>query len=252
MKPLLEMLTDRPEPEQEKEKKQEKAHAKKQEKASVDDACDSTSKEDETGQRKVQLLQAKAVELRDEQHKHRVPQVMSTENIFVELPSVPEIDESASSGPPSPLPPLSRSHSVPKTRIQTPTQSRRCYPSPPLMSLTSPPSAKLDDTRKWPVSRTPSVSRTPDQSDGSKQKGKVLAYGTRRETALRQKEDKMKRELLVRETARKQREDSKRHLEEVHQREIEEKRERVRRIREERLLRRTEKLTSSKGAKKKG
>ncbi|CAI5725656.1 unnamed protein product [Peronospora effusa] len=252
VKVLPETLTDRPETEKEKEQKQEKAQAKKHEKASVDDARDNTSKDDKTRQHKVQLLQAKASELREEQHKQRIPRVMSTENIFMELPSVPEIDEMASSRPPSPSPPLSRSHSAPKTRIQTPTQSRRCFPSPPLFSLTTPPSAKPDHTRKLSVSRTPPVSRTPDQSDGSKRKSKVLTYGTRREAALRQKEDKMKRELLVRETARKQREDSKRQLEEAHQREIEEKREHVRRIREERLLRRTEKLTGAKGAKKKG
>ncbi|CAI5747353.1 unnamed protein product [Peronospora destructor] len=258
MKVLQEISTDRPEPEQGKEQKQVKAQAKEQEKANVRDARGNTSKDDARRQHKVQLLQAKAAELCEEQHKQRIPQVMSAENMLMELPIVPEINESASSGPPSLSPPLSRSHSgsnTPKTRIQTPTQSRRCFLSPPLMSLASPPrppSAKLDNARKAPVSRTPPMSRTPDQSDGSKRKSKVLTYGTRREAVLRQKEDNMKRELLVRETARKQRENSKRQLEEVHQREIEEKRERVRRIREERLLRRTEKLTGAKGAKKKG
>ncbi|KUF69650.1 hypothetical protein AM587_10014767 [Phytophthora nicotianae] len=96
------------------------------------------------------------------------------------------------------------------------------------------------------------ASITPDQSGGSKRKGKVLTYEKRREAALKLKEDKKKRELRIRESARKQRENAKRQLEEVHQREMEEKRERVRRIREERLHRRTGKPATTKGTKKEG
>ncbi|OWZ21314.1 hypothetical protein PHMEG_0004148 [Phytophthora megakarya] len=84
------------------------------------------------------------------------------------------------------------------------------------------------------------------------EESKVLTYEKRREAALKLKQDKMKRELRIRESARKQREDAKRQLEEVHQKEMEEKRERVRRIREERLHRRTGKPGGAKGTKKDG
>ncbi|KAL4152245.1 hypothetical protein PRNP1_009179 [Phytophthora ramorum] len=242
--------TDRPEPEQEQEQEEQQVQEKKEDNFQGQRES-STSEDEEARLRKVQALQAEAAELREEKHKQRIPRVMSTENLFTELAPVPEIDESASSGPPSPSPPHSRAVSganTPKPRVHTPTRGHGRYPPPPLISLSSTPSsaaASPDQIGKSPASRTP------DQSGGNKRKGKVVTYEKRREAALKLREDKKKRELRIRESARKQREDAKRQLEEVHQKEMEEKRERVRRIREERLHRRTEKATGAKGTSKK-
>ncbi|RLN06380.1 hypothetical protein BBJ28_00009987 [Nothophytophthora sp. Chile5] len=198
--------------------------------------------------RKVLALQAEAAELREEKHKQRLPRVLSTENLFTELAPVPEIDEEASSGPPSPSPPHSRSHSAattPQLRPQTPARGPSHFPPPPLISLSSTPSslaASPDFVGKSPASRTP------DHSGGSHHGANALTYEKRREAALKLKEDKKRRELRIRESARKQRDDAKRQLEEVHQKDMEEKRERVRRIREERLHRRAGK-SAAKGAK---
>ncbi|KAG2766035.1 hypothetical protein JG687_00002100 [Phytophthora cactorum] len=234
--------TDQPEPEQEKEQEPDQEMAK----ASVQEQH--TGEVEEARLRKVQALQAEAAKLREEKHKQRIPQVASSENIFTELAPVPEIDESASSGPPSPSPPHSCSHSganTPKPR----SSGHGHFPPPPLISLSSTPSSVA--TSPDQIGKSP-ASRTPDQSGGSKREGKVLTYEKRREAALKLKEDKKKREIRIRESARKQRENSKRQLEEVHQREMEEKRERVRRIREERLHRRTGNAAGVKGAKKEG
>ncbi|KAG6975815.1 hypothetical protein JG688_00001996 [Phytophthora aleatoria] len=234
--------TDQPEPEQEKEQEPD------QEMAKVSVQEQHTGEVEEARLRKVQALQAEAAKLREEKHKQRIPQVASSENIFTELAPVPEIDESASSGPPSPSPPHSCSHSganTPKPR----SSGHGHFPPPPLISLSSTPSSVA--TSPDQIGKSP-VSRTPDQSGGSKREGKVLTYEKRREAALKLKEDKKKREIRIRESARKQRENSKRQLEEVHQREMEEKRERVRRIREERLHRRTGNAAGVKGAKKEG
>ncbi|ETM37642.1 hypothetical protein L914_15854 [Phytophthora nicotianae] len=246
--PQLKATTDRPEPEQEKEQESENKPEQEMEKVGVQEQH--TGEEEETRLRKVQALQAEAAKVREEKHKRQIPRVESSENIFTELAPVPEIDESASSGPPSPSPPHSRSHSganTPKPRANAPASGIGHFPPPPLISLSSTPSsvaASPDQTGKSPASITP------DQSGGSKRKGKVLTYEKRREAALKLKEDKKKRELRIRESARKQRENAKRQLEEVHQREMEEKRERVRRIREERLHRRTGKPATTKGTKK--
>ncbi|KAG3201942.1 hypothetical protein PC128_g3546 [Phytophthora cactorum] len=234
--------TDQPEPEQEKEQEPD------QEMAKVSVQEQHTGEVEEARLRKVQALQAEAAKLREEKHKQRIPQVASSENIFTELAPVPEIDESASSGPPSPSPPHSCSHSganTPKPR----SSGHGHFPPPPLISLSSTPSSVA--TSPDQIGKSP-ASRTPDQSGGSKREGKVLTYEKRREAALKLKEDKKKREIRIRESARKQRENSKRQLEEVHQREMEEKRERVRRIREERLHRRTGNAAGVKGAKKEG
>ncbi|KAG3117993.1 hypothetical protein PI124_g106 [Phytophthora idaei] len=234
--------TDQPEPEQEKEQEPDQQMAK----VSVQEQR--TGEVEEARLRKVQALQAEAAKLREEKHKQRIPQVASSENIFTELAPVPEIDESASSGPPSPSPPHSCSHSganTPKPR----SSGHGHFPPPPLISLSSTPSSVA--TSPDQIGKSP-ASRTPDQSGGSKREGKVLTYEKRREAALKLKEDKKKREIRIRESARKQRENSKRQLEEVHQREMEEKRERVRRIREERLHRRTGNAAGVKGAKKEG
>ncbi|KAL3673659.1 hypothetical protein V7S43_001358 [Phytophthora oleae] len=243
---------DRPEPEQEQEQELEKEHVTEKERNAVQKQQTSEEKGEEARLRKVQALQAEAAELREEKHKRRIPRVSSTENLFTELEPVPEIDESASSGPPSPSPPHSRSHSgvnTPKPIAHTPAKGPGHFPPPPLVSLSSTPSsvaASPDHTRKS------STSRTPDQSGSSKRKGKALTYEKRREAALKLKEDKKKREVRIRESARKMRENSKRQLEEVHQREMEEKRERVRRIREERLHRRSGNAVGGKETKKDG
>ncbi|KAG7401580.1 Sodium/hydrogen exchanger 3 [Phytophthora boehmeriae] len=211
---------DRPEPEQEQE---QEVQQEKQE---------GTGEDDEARLNTMQTLQMEAAELPEEKQKQRIPRVVSTENLFTELAPVPEIDEEASSGTPSPA--LSRSHSganTPNLRPRTPTRGQGHFP---IISLTSTPSsvaASPDQVGKSPASRTP------DQSGGSKQTARVPTYEKRREAARKMKEDKKKRELRIREDARKQREDAKRQLEKAHQKDMEEKRERVRRIREERLHR---------------
>ncbi|KAE9047647.1 hypothetical protein PR003_g967 [Phytophthora rubi] len=247
--------TDRPEPEQEQDQEQQEtlndeAHMQKTETRVAHSDQENLGEDEQARQRKVKELQAEAAELREEKHKQRIPRAVSSENLFTELEPVPEIDESASSGPPSPSPPHSRSHSganTPKPRAHTPARGHGHFPPPPIISLSSTPSsaaASPDQIGKSPASRTS------DQSGGSKRKAKVLTYEKRREAAFKLKQDKKKRELLIRESARKQREDAKRELEEVHQKEMEEKRERVRRIREERLHRQTGKCV--KGSKKVG
>ncbi|CAH0515338.1 unnamed protein product [Peronospora belbahrii] len=250
-----EVSTLQPDPEQEMEQKREIALVSEIENGGVQDKRGDARKDEETKLHKVQVLLAETAKLREEQHKQRINRDVSAENICRELSPVPEIDESTSSEPPSPSPPpsprLSQSHSAANTPIvrakKTPAHCHGRFASPSLTSLTTTsPSPRH-------IGKSP-VYRTPVQSSGSKQKGKMLTYETRREAALKQKEDKKKRELLVRETARKQREDSKRKLEEKQQREMEEKRERVRRIREERLQRRTGKASTPgvKGTKKNG
>ncbi|KAG6610194.1 uncharacterized protein IUM83_00405 [Phytophthora cinnamomi] len=248
--------TDRPEPEQEQdqeedektlEEKEGEEHIQEKETCVTQDEQENAGQDAEARVRKVKELQTEAAEVREEKHKQRIPRVVSSENLFTELEPVPEIDESASSGPPSPSPPHSRSHSganTPKPRAHTPARGHGHFPPPPLISLSSTPSSVAASPDK--LGKSP-ASRASDQSDDGQRKGKVLTYEKRREAALKLKQDKKKRELRIRESARKQREDSKRQLEEVHQKEIEEKRERVRRIREERLHKK--KVTSVKGSK---
>ncbi|KAG7382751.1 Sodium/hydrogen exchanger 3 [Phytophthora pseudosyringae] len=253
--PQEETPTDRPEPEQEMEQEQENEQGQENKNEQLEDKVmdgvqdQQTSEEEEARLCKVQALQAEAAELREEKHKRRIPLAASTETLFTELAPVPEIDESASSGPPSPSPPHSRSHTganTPQQRHHTPVRGHGHFPPAPPISLSSTPSSVAASPNQSPASRTP------DQSGSIKRKVKVLTYEKRREAALKLKEDKKKRELRIRESARQMRKDSKRQLEEAHQREMEEKRERVRRIREERLHRRSGKTAIAKGAKKDG
>ncbi|KAI9906448.1 hypothetical protein PsorP6_004358 [Peronosclerospora sorghi] len=202
--------------------------------------------DDETGVHELRTLQAKKTETCVEQKKEPVFRV-ATETISSELASVLDVDQSASSGPPSP--PHSRSKSkanTPKPRKDAPVSRRGQILPPQLVSTRSSLARSLKQTAKSP---TP---RTPDQSGGNKRKSKLIPWDKKINVTPKPKEDKKQRELLARETARKQRENSKRQLEEIHQREMEEKRERVRRIKEERLQRRSGMSTEAKRAKKTG
>lgn len=194
--------TERPEPEQEqdqepcsketlKEKEGEALEHHQTQMHAAQNEQDNLAEDEHARLHKMKELQSVAAELREEKHQQRIPRAVSSENLFTELEPVPEIDESASSGPPSPSPPHSRSHSgvnTPKRSSRTPARGGHGhFPPPPIISLSSTPSsaaASPDQMGKSPASRTS------DQSGGSKRKGKVLTYEKRREAALKLKQDK--------------------------------------------------------------
>lgn len=184
--------TERPEPEQEqdqepcsketlKEKEGEALEHHQTQMHAAQNEQDNLAEDEHARLHKMKELQSVAAELREEKHQQRIPRAVSSENLFTELEPVPEIDESASSGPPSPSPPHSRSHSgvnTPKRSSRTPARGGHGhFPPPPIISLSSTPSsaaASPDQMGKSPASRTS------DQSGGSKRKGKVLTYEKRR------------------------------------------------------------------------
>uniref|UniRef100_A0AAV1T6P2 Uncharacterized protein n=1 Tax=Peronospora matthiolae TaxID=2874970 RepID=A0AAV1T6P2_9STRA len=246
---LQQQSSDRVEPEHEKEQEQDKKQA---------EAIETTSGEKKlvqegTRMQRMQVLQAEVIELCEEESKQRISRAPSIEHVLTDLTTTADADEVVSSDPPSPSSPL---YSQSRSRVDT-SNSRACakaqgpshFPPPPLISLSSTPSSLAASSGH--SGRTTS-SRPTDQPGGGKRKSKGITYELRREAAQRLKEDKKKRELLVREAARKQREIAKRQLEELQQQKMGEKRERARRIREERLHRRAGKSTGDKGEKGSG
>ena len=203
--------------------------------------------------RGTRVMQTEAVKLREGELKQRTSRVLSTENVRTELPSVAEVDESDSSDPPSASSPmrLRSRHAVDVLELGThaPAHGSGHVLSSSAISSSS-TSSSLTASRNH-NGRSP-ASRPADSTGGGKRKSKGVTYESRREAALKLKEDKKKRELVAREAARNQREVAKRQLEALQQQKLEEKRERARRIREDRLHRRAGKSTGTAGPKGSG
>ncbi|CAI5711726.1 unnamed protein product [Hyaloperonospora brassicae] len=244
------LTSDRLETEQEKEQeKHDTKHVEAIERESVQNQLESEGMRI----RGMQVMQTGAVELREGEPKQRVSRVLSTENVRTELPSVAEVDESDSSDAPSASSSmrLRSRHVVDVLKLGThaPAPGPGHVLSSSAISSSSTSSSLTASTNHNGRSL---ASRPADSPGGSKRTSKGVTYESRKEAALKLKEDKKKRELLAREAARNQREVAKRQLEALQQQKLEEKRERARRIREERLHRRAGKSTRTTGPKGSG